>query len=373
LTSAYNIRLDRHQQPQLRTMVSEDKKHEWEDNWSKDSGVDGEDYWEKFDSSRRYGYAKPSHKSCIGALASSKYSDALLACMLNMTSKEIGTLRHLIRVELVRKSLYRARADIFGSNGSVRFCMRLEFPALWMIHGAKEFRFETDAVRDAMIQHNMYKKFWGPMTKQEKKAELNVDLKARYNIAPYTLRMDLLDRVISAVATELKNHPEKRDTSKPQATRANKKPRDTQFGKDEVAVDDGNDATPRPRQSRKRARQLAMFKDGVIFVRDDEGEVNHVPIASITREDAPPSTGNDVALEDIELDKVWELIDKSPRDFWLEWTYLDKVFGINNDTRLRQMLQTEKAMADDSTDNDDVPVYELNLVAGLAPEDNEDW
>jgi hypothetical protein len=96
-------------------------------------------------------------------------------------------------------------------------------------------------------------------------------------------------------------------------------------------------------------------------------------IASITREDAPPSTGNDVALEDIELDKVWELIDKSPRDFWLEWTYLDKVFGINNDTRLRQMLQTEKAMADDSTDNDDVPVYELNLVAGLAPEDNEDW
>jgi hypothetical protein len=39
------------------------------------------------------------------------------------------------------------------------------------------------------------------------------------------------------------------------------------------------------------------------------------------RDDAPPSTGNDVALEDIELNKVWELIDKSPRDFWLEWTY----------------------------------------------------
>jgi hypothetical protein len=167
LTSAYNIRLDRHQQPQLRTMVSEDKKHEWEDNWSKDSGVDGEDYWEKHDSSRRYGYARPSRESCNGALASSKYSDALLASMLNLPLSEIGTLRDLIRVELAQESTCPSRSNVFAKGEPVQEVLRTDNQT------RQEARHDTDGTRDATIQYNMYKKFWVPMDREGKRVERN--------------------------------------------------------------------------------------------------------------------------------------------------------------------------------------------------------
>jgi len=58
--------------------------------------VDGGKLYEKVDMA----YARPSQKSCIGALASSDFSDGLAACMLNPNANKIDNLCGQVRQQL---------------------------------------------------------------------------------------------------------------------------------------------------------------------------------------------------------------------------------------------------------------------------------
>jgi len=76
-------------------------------------------------------YARPSQKSCIGALASSDLSDGLTACMLNPNANKIDILRGQVHQQLRQVSLYPARRDMYAKGYIV--LPQKQKALMWMI------------------------------------------------------------------------------------------------------------------------------------------------------------------------------------------------------------------------------------------------
>jgi hypothetical protein len=249
---------------------------------------------------------------------------------------------------------------------------------LWMTYERKEIRFETDAVRDKLVERPEYKKYWGHMTAAEKKAEYHVDLNHRYDIAPYALLIDLLDRLIAATVTELTEKPDFRNISVVQQTRATGLKAE---GTPVSARTKMTTTTRMPTLKRllyhpvlaQRRRNLALrtcSKDVVITV-EEEGEIDQfVQMSLIDSGAAVGSRLKDVSLEDVELSRLWRFLGKDSFKYWLTWSHRGTDLAIiNNNTRLREMIQTQKQMAYESREVEGLPVYALSLTKGRAPID----
>jgi hypothetical protein len=242
--------------------------------------------------------------------------------------------------------------------------------ALWMIYGRKETRFETDAVSDRLGERPGYKKYWGHMTAAGKKAEHHVDRDHRYDIAPYALRVDLLDHLVAATVTELTDKPAFRNIAVVQQTRAAglKSEGTPRFGKDKADNDDDADIEETPLPSRlapkKRPRTKHMFKDVVIIVEEEGDDDQFVRMSFIDSGAAVGSRLKDVSLEDVELDLLWQFLGKDSFKYWLAWSRRGTDLAIDNDTRLREMIRTQKEIADESREVEELPVYALSLRKG---------
>jgi hypothetical protein len=80
----------------------------------------------------------------------------------------------------------------------------------------------------------------------------------------------------------------------------------------------------------------------------------------------------DVSLEDVELSRLWRFLGKDSFKYWLTCSHRGTDLAINNNTRLREMIQTQKQMADESREVEELPVYALSLRKGRAPIDKVD-
>lgn len=163
--------------------------------------------------------------------------------------------------EKLREDCHRpARVDIIGKKGEV-LCRRGENPEMWMLHGCTEHKHELDDVHDALKEDSQLAHLWGPMTSEEKQAELNIKDTERCMIAPYIVRLALLDRLIAACATEMKQIPDRRQlvTDK----EIDFKPRINECrwerGKDSTAEND-DEAPTRPSRIAKRQREMPSLR-----------------------------------------------------------------------------------------------------------------
>jgi hypothetical protein len=86
----------------------------------------------------------------------------------------------------------------------------------------------------------------------------------------------------------------------------------------------------------------------------------------------PMAMLKDVSLEDVELDLLWQFLGKDSFKYWLAWSRIGTDLAINNDTRLREMIQTQKEIADESREVEELPVYALSLRKGRTPIDKAD-
>jgi hypothetical protein len=161
------------------------------------------------------------------------------------------------------------------------------------------------------------------MTAAEKKAEYHVDLDHRYDIAPYALRVDLLDHLVAATVTELTDKPAFRNIAVVQQTRAAglKSEGTPRFGKDKADNDDDADIEETPLPSRlapkKRPRTTHMFKDVVIIVEEEGEDDQFVRMSFINSGAAVCSRLRGVSLEDVELSRLWRFLGKDSFKYWL--------------------------------------------------------
>lgn len=305
----------------------------------------------------------------------------MFACFHNFNQKQMQSLRRIVRVELMKLSAVPSTIDLVVGANVV--CTAGPHPALWMIYGRKETRFETDAVRNRIGERDEYNTLWGHMTAAEKKAELVHDLKHRYDVAPYALRIDLLDRLIAYSVTELNKSPETRAISKVQPTKlSHMKPKGVpQYGIDDDTDDvEGIDGEESPLPSRlgkrKRETPKVMFRDVVIIVEEEGEEDQMAPMSVINSGAAVGSKRRDVSIEDVELDLLWRFLGKNKFKYWLTWDHRGTTLGITNDTRLREMIKHQMEIADEGEEGeegDGLPVYSLRLRRGRAPIDDTEW
>ncbi|KAH0368999.1 hypothetical protein KCU65_g3610, partial [Aureobasidium melanogenum] len=101
------------------------------DHYKTDIGVDGEDYHEKYETHRRYGYAMPSQESVTGALGATDVSDARVACFLNLDSTEVKSLKLAVREALRMPCRFAAKKNIDWEDEVV--CERGDIPQISML------------------------------------------------------------------------------------------------------------------------------------------------------------------------------------------------------------------------------------------------
>jgi hypothetical protein len=122
-------------------------------------------------------------------------------------------------------------------------------------------------------------------------------------------------------------------------------------------------------------RDLALrtcSKDVVIFFEEEGENDQSVQMSFIDSGAAVGSRLKDVSLEDVELDLLWQFLGKDSFKYWLAWSRIGTDLAINNDTRLREMIQTQKEIADESREVEELPVYALSLRKGRTPIDKAD-
>lgn len=133
----------------------------------------------------------------------------MLACFLKLTENEVESLKFDMREALRVEGPYPAKRDIIIDGKTV--CRKGDKTLLWMLNnGNIEFESEMQDLRGYFEQHNIWKRFFRQMSPREKKQELKSDLNERYDVAPYALRMVILDRLISATISNMKSHPHRR-------------------------------------------------------------------------------------------------------------------------------------------------------------------
>lgn len=110
--------------------------------------MDGESSWDKNESHQRYGYAKPTLKACLDVLLSPDYTDGMLACLCNLNSNQVETLRFQVREELREDCPRPARVVITSKNGEL-LCRRGDTPEMRMLRGCTEHKLEFNDVRNA--------------------------------------------------------------------------------------------------------------------------------------------------------------------------------------------------------------------------------
>lgn len=212
------------------------------------------------------------------------------------------------------------------------------------------------------------------MTREQKQAELNIKDTDRCMIAPYIVRLALLDRLIAATASEMKQHPARRElvTDKEIEFRSSIHFCRWEKGKDSTTEND-DEATPHPFRIAKRPREMSVLKDGLLAIDIPGKKKKNLLLKSRCSINKAPSTGNDILFSDLQLSRVWLMVKQNPASSWLAWTYNNSEFAIYNDDRFRRMVKTQRDMAHDNQDNESDPVYQLALRNGVYPEDQDEW
>ncbi|KAH0359562.1 hypothetical protein KCU65_g9897, partial [Aureobasidium melanogenum] len=70
-------------------------------------------------------------------------------------------------------------------------------------------KLDIQDVKLFFAEHQRWKELFGPTSRAQIKAELKTDLNARYDVAPYVARIGILNRLISATSTDMKNYANK--------------------------------------------------------------------------------------------------------------------------------------------------------------------
>lgn len=105
------------------------------------------------------------------------------------------------------------------------------------------------------------------MSRKQKRAELNIKDTDRCMVTPCVVRLALLDRLIAATATEMKQNPARREliTDKEIEFKSLIHFCRWKKGKDSTTEND-DEATPRPSHIARRPCDMLALKDGLLAI-----------------------------------------------------------------------------------------------------------
>lgn len=144
------------------------------------------------------------------------------------------------------------------------------------------------------------------MTREQKQAELNIKDADRCMIAPYIVRLALLDRLIAATATEMKQHPARRELVTDKEIEFKPRINECRWekGKDSTTENDGDEATPHPSRIAKRPREMPVLKDDILAIDIPGKKKKNLLLKSLCSINKAPSTGNKILFSDLQLSRV---------------------------------------------------------------------
>ncbi|KAG9530730.1 hypothetical protein KCU93_g2423, partial [Aureobasidium melanogenum] len=310
----------------------------------------------------------PSQGSATGALGATDVKDAMVACFLDLNSMEVKSLKLAAREALRAPCRFPAKRNIIWNDEVV--CQRGEIPQIWMLENNNQARIETSRARDIMVEHHTWSRLFKGLILAEKDAEISTDPNHRYPIAPYELRMHLLDRVLATCAVEIRKNPKRRTArsdAKVQFRVVDRSKCPYQFGlaaggvfRDNDSDDDIQIVIPIPRRKKKRT-----LRNTVLSLQQAGKPEQFHSLDLLCTGAVPPGQG-DILISDLDIEKVWANAGVTQWGHWLKWRHENKALSVKNTERFQDMINTEY----NAGKKDE---FTLTIMKNPEPEDGELW